>query len=75
MKIERIEGGHVTGQPRLYKNGKYQCNPDGNNKVKIWKASLEEVAEYLRANPGSGVRMDPGVKKIVDNIFIDGVPR
>jgi hypothetical protein len=32
------------------------------------------VAE-LRANPGSGVRMEPRWSKIVDDIYIGGIPR
>ncbi|MCA2009119.1 hypothetical protein [Tritonibacter mobilis] len=75
MRIERIEGGRVTGNPKLYSNGKYKCHPDGNSKIHKWCATLEEVADYLRTNPGSGVRMDPGGGKISENIFIDGVPR
>jgi hypothetical protein len=37
--------------------------------------NLDDVAEFLRANPGSGVRMAPGFSKIVKNIYIDGFPR
>jgi hypothetical protein len=37
--------------------------------------SLDHVKEFSRANPGSGVRMEPGWSKIVDHIYIDGMPR
>jgi hypothetical protein len=38
-------------------------------------STLEDVARFLRTNPRGGVRMTPGGSKIVENIFIDGVPR
>lgn len=75
MRIERIKGGRVIGEPKLYSNGKYKCHPDGDNKSPVWCSTLEEVADYLQKNPGSGVRMDPGGGKISENILIDGVPR
>jgi len=42
-------------------------------------ATLDDVASYLRANPGSGVRMNPTLgsgypkwSKISVNIYVDG---
>jgi len=75
VKIERVIDGKVVGRPKLYANGKYKCHPDGDNKTPVWCASLAEVADYLRANPGSGVRMNPEGGKISENIFIDGAAR
>ena len=38
-------------------------------------STLEAVAMFLRANPRGGVRMTPNGSKIVEHIFIDGIPR
>ena len=75
MKIERIVSGRVVGAAKLYSNGQYRCHPAGQNVEDRWFTTLEDVAAFLRANPGSGVRMTPDSSKIVDNIYIDGVPR
>ena len=74
-RIERIKDGTVLGRAEPGKDGKYRCLPDGSNKRPFAFSTLDEVADFLRANPGSGVRMNPGWGKIVDNIFIDGIPR
>lgn len=75
MLIERIKSGVVCGTPKLYPGGKYHCFIRGKNVDPIGFSTLEEVAEFLRANPRGGVCMDPGDGKIVDNIYIDKVPR
>lgn len=75
MKIERIVGGRVIGEAKLHKNGQYRCHPFGQNVEDKWFSRLEDVADFLRAHPGSGVRMTPNGSKVVKNIYIDGVPR
>lgn len=74
-RIERIKGGVVLGRAETAKDGKYRCLPDGLNKRPLMFSALDEVARFLQANPNSGVRMNPRWGKIVDNIFIDGLPR
>ena len=74
-KIERIVGGVVKGEAKLYPSGKYRCHPAGQNIETTWFTSLADVAAFLRADPRNGVRMTPDGNKIVDNIYIDGVAR
>jgi hypothetical protein len=74
-RIERIVGGAVTGTAKRYRNGKFKCHHAGTNENPQWFATLDEVADFLRTNPRSGVRMTPGDGKISENIYIDGVPR
>jgi hypothetical protein len=74
-RIEYIKGGRVIKRAERYKNGKYRCHPDGQNKEEFWFSTLDEVAEFLRAHPGSGVRMKPGYGKISKHIYIDGIAR
>ncbi|GAP23403.1 hypothetical protein GLF_0285 [Gluconobacter frateurii NBRC 101659] len=74
-RIERIVGGVVKQTATTNKEGKYQCHPFGSNISKIYFSSLDDVAKYLKSNPDSGVRMNPGWSKISKNIFIDGIKR
>ena len=74
-RIERIKGRIVLGRAEPGRDGWYRCLPDGSNKRPEKFLTLDEVANFLRANPGNGVRMNPGWGKIVNNIFIDGIPR
>jgi len=46
----------------------------GGNKRPLTFSTLDDVADFLRSKPGSGVRMNPGWGKIIDNIFIEGIP-
>lgn len=72
--IERIEHGVVTARvERGRRHGKFACLAFGSNVGPILLTSLDDVADFLRSNPGSGVRMNPGWNKIVRNIYIDGV--
>lgn len=75
MRIERVIRGVVRGTPKLHANGKYKCLVFGKNVEPVEVSTLEEVAEFLRANPRGGVRMEPGDGKVSKNIFIDGKPR
>lgn len=47
----------------------------GTNMDPVTFSNLDDVAAFLRANPGSGVRMHPGSARIIEHIHIDGVPR
>jgi hypothetical protein len=72
-RIEKIVSGTVTHTvERSKRSGNYVCLSVGSNMIKSEFADLEQVADYLRSNPGSGVRMNPGWSKIVNNIHIDG---
>jgi hypothetical protein len=78
-RIEKIVGGLVVQRAAVAKRGmhkgKYVCHPQGSNMAKIAFVTLDDVADFLRTNPGSGVRMDPGSSKVVEFIHIDGHPR
>lgn len=74
--IERIEAGVATARvERGKKSGKFECHHFGSNVAALLFDRLDDVAEFLRANPRSGVRMNPGWSKIVEHVFIDGSPR
>lgn len=74
-RIEQIVGGKVMKRVVPSKTGKFRCFPKGMNTDPVWFTTLDEVADYLRTNLHSGVRMQPGDSKIVDHIHIDGLPR
>lgn len=74
-KIERILGGVVQNRAEPDEHGSFHCLPQGSNMHPILKASLDEVSDWLRANPKGGVRMNPTWTKVSRNIFIDGLPR
>jgi hypothetical protein len=74
-RIERIINGAVVQRAEPAPNGLYACLPSGANMRPVLLSTLDEVADYLRANPGSGVRMNPGWSKISKRVFIDGLPR
>jgi hypothetical protein len=75
-KIEKIVRGRIVARAARGKTtGKYHCHAFGSNVNAVMFSDLDGVATFLRSNPGSGVRMNPGFSKIVDDIFIDGVPR
>lgn len=54
-------------------DGFYACHHFGSNVAPLALSTLDEVADFLRANPRGGARMNPGWVKIVRNIHIDGV--
>jgi len=74
-RIEKIVSGVVIQCAEPNKDGLYECHEFGSNVSPVKFASLNQVADYLRSNPGSGVRMNPGWSKISKNIYIDGVLR
>ena len=74
-RIEQIIGGVVKGTPKLFKDKRYRCLHEGSNMSPEMPSTLEDVAKFLRAHLRGGVRMTPNGSKIVENIFIDGVPR
>lgn len=45
----------------------------GPNGTPTRLASQEDVADFLRSRPRSGVRITPGWDRITKNIYIDGV--
>ncbi len=72
-RIERIVGGLVIGRVESGSDGNYSCHHFGSNVAPVLHARLDDVADFLRAHPRSGVRMNPGWGKISRNIYIDGV--
>lgn len=72
-KIERIIAGVVKGRVERGADGHFACHEFGSNVHPTHLGSLDEVADFLRAHPGSGVRMNPQWKRIAKNIYIDGV--
>lgn len=75
MRIERIVGGVVRGEPKLFEDRLYRCFHEGLNMHAEKPSTLADVAMFLKVNPRGGVRMTPDGSKIVKNIFIDGIPR
>lgn len=74
-RIERIIGGVVKGTAEPSKDdGKYHCHVFGSNIDPERFDNLDDVADFLRRNARSGVRMNPGWGKISRNVYIDGVP-
>lgn len=74
-RIEKIVDGKVVQRATRDRYGFYRCLAAGTNEGPVSFLSLDEVADYLRKHPRSGVRMDPGWSKISRWIFIDGVRR
>jgi hypothetical protein len=74
-RIEKIVRGLVVQSAERNKRGFYVCHAFGTNVAPVELATLDDVAHYLRANPGSGVRMNPGESKVSKHVYIDGLPR
>jgi hypothetical protein len=74
-RIERIVSGTILGKVETDSDGSYNCFAEGSNMHPSKFSSLDDVADFLSKNPRGGVRMNPGWGKIVENIFIDGLPR
>ncbi len=72
-RIERIVIGVVTGRVERDSSGFFACHHFGSNVDATPLASLDDVADFLRTHPRSGVRMNPQWKRITRNIHIDGV--
>lgn len=72
-RIERIIAGVVTGRVERGSGGFFACHDFGSNVDATSLASLDDVADFLRTHPRSGVRMNPQWKRITRNIHIDGV--
>ena len=72
-RIERIVGGRVAGRVERGSDGLFACHDFGSNVTPTRLATLDEVADFLRSRPRSGVRMNPGWSRIITNIYIDGV--
>lgn len=72
-RIERIIGGIVRGRVERGSDGFFACHAFGSNVNAISLASLDDVADFLRSHPRSGVRMNPQWKRITKNVHIDGV--
>lgn len=72
-RIERIIRGVVTGRVERGSGGFFACHHFGSNVNVTALASLDDVADFLRTHPRSGVRMNPQWKRITRNIHIDGV--
>lgn len=78
-RIEKIIGGVVVATAEVAKRGPFAgqlvCLSIGSNMANVPFTTLTGAAHFLRAHPGSGIRMNPNWSKIVDGIHIDGVPR
>lgn len=74
-RVEKIVAGVVVQRAERNEDGVYVCHASGTNVDPVVLSSLDEVADYLRNNPRSGVRMNPGWSKISRRVFIDGLPR
>lgn len=72
-RIERVVGGIATGRVERGFNGLFACHDFGSKVAPTCHASLDDVADFLRSRPPSGVRMNPGWSRITKNIYIDGV--
>lgn len=72
-RIERIVGGSVIGRVECGSDSNYAGHHFGSNVDSVPFSSLDDVADFLRSHPRSGVRMNPDWKKISRNIYIDGV--
>lgn len=72
-RIERIVGGSVTGRVERGSDGLFACHDFGSNVTPARLATLDDVADFLRSRPRSGVRMNPGWGRITRNLYIDGV--
>ncbi len=71
LRIEKIDlTGVVIQQAEPDTDGCYHCLPFGNNVDVVHFTTLDEVADYLRAHPKSGVRMNPGWSKVSKLIYI-----
>jgi hypothetical protein len=75
LRIEQIKAGVVTREADPATDGKYRCFFRGSNMDPVLLSTLDEVADFLRMHPRSGVRMTPRDGAIRDDIFIDGAPR
>lgn len=67
-----VDGRTAMTAEKSRKTGMYHCHHPGENTNSVMFASLDEVAEFLAANPKSGVRMNPGWSNISKNIYVDG---
>jgi hypothetical protein len=75
-RIEKFERGVAVQRAEPASNdGKYRCFVAGRNTDPVLLTTLDQVADFLRSNPRSGVRMNPGWGLIRDDIHIDGSPR
>jgi hypothetical protein len=75
LRIEQIKAGVVTREADSATDGKYRCFFRGSNMDPVLLSTLDEVADFLRMHPRSGVRMTPLGGVVRDDIFIDGAPR
>lgn len=72
-RIERIMSGIIVAAAMPAADGRYACHKFGSNVDPVRLGSLDEVADFLRANPKSSVRMKPSWTRISRNLYIDGV--
>lgn len=72
-RIERVVAGTVIGRAERGADGLFACHEFGSNVAPVRMATMDDVASYLRTHSGSGVRMNPGWRKITENIYVDGV--
>lgn len=72
-RIERIIRGSAVASAAPASDGLYTCHKFGSNVDPVRLSSLDEVADFLKANPKASVRMNPSWTRISRNLFIDGV--
>ena len=63
----------MTGRVERGSNGLFACHDFGSNVTPTPLATLDDVADFLRSRPRSGVRMNPSWGRITRNLYIDGV--
>ncbi|CUX05172.1 hypothetical protein AGR1C_pAt20163 [Agrobacterium fabacearum TT111] len=74
LQISRLKTDFaVIGRVEPGADGDYTCHHFGSNVDPLSFSTLDDVADFLRAHPRSGVRMYPSRKKISRNIHIDGI--
>jgi hypothetical protein len=72
-RIERIIRGSAVASAAPASDGLYTCHKFGSNVDPVRLNSLDEVADFLKANPKASVRMNPSWTRISRNLFVDGV--
>lgn len=79
LTIDRRVGGSIVASASVASRGvlkgKYVCHAFGDNAHGIPFDTLDEVADFLRANPRTSVRMRPGWSRYSEDIYIDGIAR
>ena len=75
-RIEKIVNGTVEKEASRYgREQRYRCYAPGTTTNPQMFDTLDQVADYLIANPRSLVRMEQNYAMTADHIHIDGIAR